>query len=275
MATKKKTFKLEHKNGIYTCELTGTTRSKSIHIRVEPTDDERHFVGPDGNNTGEFVDASQESLFPEYKPGRAYIVRVTYPYHLSRKTIIETVVDQSAWIESEMQRLQKTSVSFSQRILTNGTPIPYMGGHVTLCVLTAGSQEPHVILSNKAFICYTTSTAQKEIRLLIEQWFRQKTYALVNERIDRLAVGVTSKPYRISVRGQKSRWGSCSSNGSLCFNWKLAMMPDYVIDYLIVHELAHLEEFNHSHRFWKIVKDKFKGVSRAKIWLKKNGPELE
>ncbi len=273
MTEKNKTFKLEHKNGVYDCELVPDSRSKSIHIRVEPTDDERYHHGPKEKKIDH--DINQEMLFPEYTPGRAYVVKVTYPHQVARKRVIETIVDHSAWIETEMQRLQTTSVGFSRRILTNGTPIPYLGGHLTLCVLPAKDGQPEVSRSGDALICQTNSTAQTELRHLLEQWFRQEARKLIAGKIDRLAVGITVKPYKVSVRGQRSRWGSCSQNGTLCFNWKLVMMPDFVIDYLIIHELAHLEEFNHSGRFWKIVKDKHKNVTKAKAWLRKFGPALE
>lgn len=271
---KSKTFKLEHKNGVYTCELIADSRCRSVHVRVEPTVDERYLVGP-RNHAVSQTDVNQETLFPEYKPGRAYIVRVTHPTYLRRKQVIQTVVDHSAWIEAEMSRLQTTSVTFSQRVLTNGTPIPYLGRQLPLCIFSAATKHPRVELTDKALLCYAGSISQKEIRVLIEKWFRQATLNLVKERIDRLAVGVTNKDYRVTVRSQRSRWGSCSQNGSLCFNWKLAMMPSYVIDYLIVHELAHLEEFNHSKRYWKIVREKYKGVTKAKTWLKKFGPTLD
>ena len=73
---------------------------------------------------------------------------------------------------------------------------------------------------------------------------------------------------RITLREQKTRWGSCSSKGNLNFNWKLALMPDEILDYVVVHELAHRMEMNHSDKFWKIVENVLPDYRERRKWLK-------
>jgi len=76
---------------------------------------------------------------------------------------------------------------------------------------------------------------------------------------------------RISVRAQKTRWGSCSARGTISLNWRLIQAPPFVVDYLIVHELMHRREMNHSARYWKLVAKAFPDYRRAEQWLKKCG----
>lgn len=82
------------------------------------------------------------------------------------------------------------------------------------------------------------------------------------------------KPRRITVRDTASRWGSCSAQRSLSFSWRLILAPDFVLDYVVAHEVAHLREMNHSPRFWKLVELLGADVKRAQRWLSEHGTML-
>ena len=86
----------------------------------------------------------------------------------------------------------------------------------------------------------------------------------------RLGLGVTA----VSVRDQRTRWGSCGRNGRICLNWRLLLMPDWVRDYVLVHELMHLKCLDHSPRFWALVAAAYPGYQEARAWLRLNGPGL-
>jgi predicted metal-dependent hydrolase len=79
---------------------------------------------------------------------------------------------------------------------------------------------------------------------------------------------------RVSVRDQSSRWGSCSTTGVLSYSWRLILAPPFVLDYLAVHEVAHLVEMNHSPRFWRLVDRLCPSATRAKVWLDVHGTDL-
>jgi predicted metal-dependent hydrolase len=80
--------------------------------------------------------------------------------------------------------------------------------------------------------------------------------------------------HRVTVRAQKTRWGSCSARGTISLNWRLIQAPTYVVDYLIIHELMHRREMNHSARYWKHVAKAFPGYRGAEQWLKRSQIEL-
>lgn len=86
------------------------------------------------------------------------------------------------------------------------------------------------------------------------------------------ALGVNFR--RISMRDPSSRWGSCSSTGVLSYSWRLILAPDFVLEYLAAHEVAHLMEMNHSRRFWRLVEQVYPHVGRAKAWLNAHGSDL-
>ena len=78
----------------------------------------------------------------------------------------------------------------------------------------------------------------------------------------------------VTVREQKTRWGSCSTKGNLNFNWKLALMPEEILDYLVVHELAHRVEMNHSPAFWAVVAEEIPDYKTRREWLRQNGAKF-
>ncbi|MBV8962311.1 MAG: M48 family metallopeptidase [Hyphomicrobiales bacterium] len=79
---------------------------------------------------------------------------------------------------------------------------------------------------------------------------------------------------RISIKDTKSRWGSCSANGTLSFSWRLILAPSFVLDYLAAHEVAHLRELNHSHKFWRLTRALCPRTDEAEAWMKRYGAQL-
>jgi hypothetical protein len=79
---------------------------------------------------------------------------------------------------------------------------------------------------------------------------------------------------RMTLKDVRSRWGSCSSDGALCFSWRVIFAPPFVLDYLAAHEVAHLREMNHSRRFWRAVAQALPDYERGKAWLNRHGAAL-
>ena len=94
---------------------------------------------------------------------------------------------------------------------------------------------------------------------------------LIPERVRFYALRIGVTYGRITIRNQKTRWGSCSQNGNLNFNYLLAGMPEEVLDYVVVHELCHRKEMNHSAKFWSEVEKAFPDYKRVRKWLQENG----
>jgi len=109
----------------------------------------------------------------------------------------------------------------------------------------------------------------------LERRYRQAAKEYIPKRTAYYAkiIGVTYE--RIRIAGPKTRWGSCSSKGTLSFNWKLMLAPPKVLDYVVVHELCHIKEMNHSPRFWKLVEEIMPDYKEYRTWLKENGNTLQ
>jgi len=114
----------------------------------------------------------------------------------------------------------------------------------------------------------------EEIRAALENWYRQQAKEYIAERTAILAAQHGFEYIGVKIRGQRTRWGSCSSKGNLNFNWKLMMVPAAAVDYVIIHELCHLRELNHSARFWALVRELCPNYKYWVRWLKEHSPQV-
>ena len=112
------------------------------------------------------------------------------------------------------------------------------------------------------------------VRGVIRATLSERALRRIRERVEYFAPRVGRRPGRVTIREQKTRWGSCSSKGNLNFNWKLIMAPPQVLDYVVVHELCHLHEFNHSPRFWALVEGQMPDYKAWKKWLETHRDDL-
>jgi predicted metal-dependent hydrolase len=110
------------------------------------------------------------------------------------------------------------------------------------------------------------ATVYARLRRMADRELKTRTLELAKQH----AVAIN----RVTVRAQRSRWGSCSRRGAISLNWRLIQTPPFVVDYLIVHELMHRREMNHSKRYWKHVADAFPAYGEAEAWLKSNKVDL-
>ncbi|TVM14167.1 hypothetical protein DPQ33_17800 [Oceanidesulfovibrio indonesiensis] len=111
-------------------------------------------------------------------------------------------------------------------------------------------------------------------RRALRRWFKKRAAEKIIPRAERFAQSLGVKYNQIQMTDSKFRWGSCSTKDNLNLNWRLIKAPVFVIDYIIVHELTHLIEGNHTPRFWNIVHAQVANMDKAKKWLKENGQLL-
>ncbi len=104
--------------------------------------------------------------------------------------------------------------------------------------------------------------------------WRLRAKAALPPRLLELAARHGCTVAAVSIRSQKTRWGSCGRNGHISLNWRLILMPEWVRDYVLVHELMHLRRMDHSARFWALVEAACPGYRDARQWLRRNGPAL-
>ena len=177
------------------------------------------------------------------------------------------------WISGNLARFSPFQSLCAERELKSGDTVPYLGRDLKLV-----KQENHdragVTLEGNMLIVTPGLFKNGILELALQQWYRAEAAELINERANKLSSQMGTSYNRIGIRGQKTRWGSCSHKKNLSFNWKLVMAPEPVIDYVIIHELIHLKEMNHSKRFWELVAQYCPRWREHKKWLKQHEADL-
>lgn len=200
---------------------------------------------------------------------RRYVLRVT-PSGRLRLTVprgasiaggLRFAETQHDWIVREWQRLETRTAGWQA-----GTLLWFRGRRVALEV---GSD--HAVLGDEVV---SLGGASRSIRAAVERHLWEMARRHLPVRLTTLSAERSLPPANVSVRNQRSRWGSCSTRGTIALNWRLIQMPAEVSDYVILHELAHRRQPNHSSKFWREVEALCPWWRDAERWLRRHGKEL-
>jgi predicted metal-dependent hydrolase len=115
---------------------------------------------------------------------------------------------------------------------------------------------------------------EAEARAAIERWYRRQARLEIAPRLDAAAAAVGKSYTKLTIRDQRTRWGSCSSTGAMSFNWRLLLAPEIVLEYVVRHEAAHLAVMDHSPRFWAVMARLMPGYQQPRRWLRDHGATL-
>ena len=204
-------------------------------------------------------------------------VRVAAPVTLSSGEVRDIVLRRAPWIIRHMGDDQP--VVLTKRFVS-GETLPYMGRNVTLVVKPAGVRTAAVRFDHWRFRIdvphgLNGQERYERIRRVLVDWYRGRADARLPEYVDRWwgRLGNSGRT-RMLIRDQRLRWGSCASDGTLRFNWRVMMLGPSLIEYVVVHELAHLTVRNHSKDYWAIVSGVMPDVSPRRRRLKEVGRAL-
>ena len=192
----------------------------------------------------------------------------TIPARGSEREALRFVEQHRDWLERARERLSRRPRGAD--IWTVGTRVLWRGELTEIRVAVAG-ERPQVCLAADVF---RVPRPDGDLKATLEAHFARRARVELPARTWELAAVTSSAVKHVTVRNQRSRWGSCSANGTISLNWRLVQTPESVRDYIIYHELMHLREMNHSARFWARVAEVCPGWEDAERWLKRNGSLL-
>jgi predicted metal-dependent hydrolase len=199
---------------------------------------------------------------------------VVVPKRWSANTLPALIEGKKRWILKNIDRYAGYVHPFDKGYLEQGDKIPYLGRDLEVVFSTNHVGTDGVILNDDRLLLQSEHPDNGTAAQIVKQWLRDQATAFLLERVGALAAKLDLTYSRVSIRGQKSRWGSCSTKKNINLNWKLIMTLPHIIDYTIIHELLHLKEMNHSKAFWDLVEEYYPQWRQYRKWLKEHAGYL-
>ncbi len=195
---------------------------------------------------------------------------VRAPYRTPDAQILRFIEEKADWVRAKQAEAQERLAQAVSKEFISGEHFFYLGEPYPLEIISRA--QPNLTLENGRFLLSQNALLRgKEV---FTGWYKQQARQVLEERARDYAARYHLAYDRIKITSARTRWGSCSARGTLSFPWRLVMAPLPVIDYVVIHELAHLVEKNHSKRFWEKVRSMMGEYKTYIDWLKTNGQQL-
>ena len=190
--------------------------------------------------------------------------------------IQDTVYKKRKWIVEKLKLTEEIKKPIPiKHELVSGEKFLLKNRLIRLKIYNYPNKRPKITYAFKTLHIYVNenlSVIQKEdeIKRVLIEWYKEKALSIISNRIEKYLDLINYTPQEIKIRDQKVRWGSCTTDGKLIFNWRIIMAPISAIDYIIVHELCHMKDSTHSAKFWDLVESLFPNYKKWKEWLRIN-----
>ena len=175
-------------------------------------------------------------------------------------------------VKQNIDKIDSAHASMDQAAQALPESLLYKGKRYSLNIQKARADR--ISISGETADVFTLYTEAEDINAQIKRWLVKNALSAIRVYLDKWSPTLNVPFDRVTIREQRTRWGSCSARHNLNFNWKLIMAPEPAMEYVVIHELCHLLQLNHSERFWSLVKARMPDYLVWKKWLKAHGQEL-
>lgn len=190
-------------------------------------------------------------------------LRVTYSY------IEDLLKRKEQWIISVLNKFKQ-----EKEARENKSVALFLGEEYTLKKIQSPNHRTSVeVLQKEIIVNYLIN--EDESRDILKRWYVNKASEILSKKTKEFSSILEVSPNKVTIKEQKTRYGSCSSKKNINYNWKIIMAPEAVVDYLVVHELSHLVHFNHQKEFWQLVESVLPNYKECRDYLKENGHKLK
>jgi predicted metal-dependent hydrolase len=202
-------------------------------------------------------------------------VEVVVPRRLPLREVEPFVESKQRWIERTLLRMRAAEAERPRPRLEDGGEVPYLGERLRLRVrVEPGRTRAHVAMRGDELHVAVGERGPEAVRQALEAWYRRSARDEIGRRLDAAVARAGTSYTKLQIRAQRTRWASCSSDGAMSFNWRLLLAPAEILDYVVEHEVAHLECHDHSERFWALLASRCTAYRQHEAWLRANGHTL-
>lgn len=182
----------------------------------------------------------------------------------------EFLKENAAWVVEKQRSYDTHRAQIPDRTFEAGEHFPYLGDDRELVVEPCRTHE----VCEDVIRLRQSAVDQSSVKQVLANFYRGRAREYLTDRVDHYAECMGVDYENLELRNQRTRWGSCSTAGTISLNWRLVMAPPEVIDYLVVHELAHLTEQHHGRAFWRRVREHVPDYKESAQWLEENSVKL-
>jgi|LGVF01.2.fsa_nt_gb predicted metal-dependent hydrolase len=201
------------------------------------------------------------------------LVKLKLPMGASKKVVSHVFDKKATWIDEKVKFA--LSHALPRRLYKTGEKVLFLGEKHTLKITRRPTDKGKISFVDQEFILIVPENVTNEfMRNMLIALYKKLLKRVILERIHHFQSSFSVLVNKVTIRDQKTRWGSCSSGRNLSFNYRLLMAPKGVIDYIVIHEMSHLEHMNHSKVFWQKVHEVMPDYKHHETWLKNNGKHL-
>jgi predicted metal-dependent hydrolase len=202
-------------------------------------------------------------------------VEVVQPASRNGEEVSKFLSANSTWICDQLERAERVRHVRRTKSCSKGE-ILFRGELTRVRIETTGSRSAGnaVRLRDGEIVVSQGAGSRTPVWRSLENWLRRQARRTIDDYLGPISMRVGQRPTRVYVMSQRTKWGNCSSRRNLSFNWRLIFAPDYVIRYLVTHEMVHLVIPDHSAKFWLTVQSACRESERARQWLAANGRRL-
>jgi predicted metal-dependent hydrolase len=200
-------------------------------------------------------------------------VQVVVPRRFPLRNVESFVQEKRPWIERTLRRMAESERDVPRPQIQDGGEIPYLGERLGLS-MSAEANRARAHVARRGSELRVALPPGADPRKALEGWYRRQARGEVAARLD-AAVARAGRSYTtLQIRGQRTRWASCSTSGAMSFNWRLLLAPAEILDYVVEHEVAHLDVQDHSARFWRLLASRSPRWREHEAWLRRHGHAL-